>query len=89
MPGHVSVRPSGDNTSSHGTPTSSSSSSASRYSWILGCLLLLGCCSDAVAHPHKWNVLQKGFRFMQETMLRNSLERAHLNYGIVFECRTM
>jgi len=33
--------------------------------------------------------MMKAFRYLQETMLRNSLERAHLNHGIVFECRTM
>lgn len=78
MPGHVSGR----------NPQRGDQSSSS-CTWLLGCLLLLGCISQVAAHPHKWNVLQKGFRFMQETMLRNSLERAHLNYGIVFECRTM
>lgn len=61
---------------------------SSTWLLLLG-LLLLGCIDNVAGHPHKWNVLEKGFRFMQETMLRNSLERAHLNYGIVFECRTM
>ncbi|XP_030246146.1 lipase member H-B isoform X2 [Drosophila navojoa] len=63
--------------------------------WLWACLLplllllLLGNIRGSGAHLHKWDVLKKSFRYMQETMLSNSLERAHLNYGIVFECRTI
>ncbi|XP_037940660.1 lipoprotein lipase [Teleopsis dalmanni] len=41
----------------------------------------------AIVH-HKLKVMTNTFRFLQETMLRTSLERAQLNYGIIFECRT-
>ncbi|XP_034103812.1 pancreatic triacylglycerol lipase [Drosophila albomicans] len=59
------------------------------FAWIYGCLLLFGSICGSQAHLHKWNILQKGFRLMQERMLRSSLERAHLNYGIVFKCSTI
>ncbi|KAH8301032.1 hypothetical protein KR044_011939, partial [Drosophila immigrans] len=59
------------------------------FAWIYGCLLLLASICGSGAHLHKWNILQKGFRLMQERMLRSSLERAHLNYGIVFKCSTI
>ncbi|EDV46215.1 endothelial lipase [Drosophila erecta] len=56
---------------------------------LLGCLLcLLGDVPSTEAF-HRWSPMMKAFRYLQETMLRNSLERAHLNHGIVFECRTI
>ncbi|KAH8238611.1 hypothetical protein KR032_011459 [Drosophila birchii] len=51
-------------------------------------LLLLGHV-PATEALHRWSPMMKAFRYLQETMLRNSLERAHLNHGIVFECRTI
>ncbi|XP_068154018.1 endothelial lipase [Drosophila tropicalis] len=48
--------------------------------------LLLGSVDCGL---HKWHLMMNTFRYLQETMLRNSLERARLNYGIVFECRTI
>ncbi|XP_017147205.1 lipoprotein lipase [Drosophila miranda] len=51
-------------------------------------LLLLGD-GIAVQGLHRHSIMMKTFRYLQETMLRNSLERAHLNHGIVFECRTI
>ncbi|KAH8287083.1 hypothetical protein KR054_002212 [Drosophila jambulina] len=51
-------------------------------------LLLLGNV-PATEALHRWSPMMKAFRYLQETMLRNSLERAHLNHGIVFECRTI
>ncbi|ALC48719.1 CG1986 [Drosophila busckii] len=62
---------------------------ASFCGWPLLTLLLLGSIAGSDALMHKWNIVQKSMRYMQETMLRNSLERAHLNYGIVFSCRTI
>ncbi|XP_030379722.1 endothelial lipase [Scaptodrosophila lebanonensis] len=41
------------------------------------------------AHLHKWGLMMNTFRYLQERMLRNSLERAVLNHGIVFECRAI
>lgn len=41
----------------------------------------------SLALGHKWHAMLKTFRYLQETMLRTSLDRAQLNYGIVFECR--
>ncbi|XP_016954439.1 endothelial lipase [Drosophila biarmipes] len=56
---------------------------------LLGCLLCLIGDVPRTAALHRWSPMMKAFRYLQETMLRNSLERAHLNHGIVFECRTI
>lgn len=60
-------------------------------SLLLGCLLvlLLGHAPRSAQALHRWSPMMKAFRYLQESMLRNSLERSHLNHGIVFECRTM
>ncbi|KAI8126610.1 hypothetical protein FF38_05473 [Lucilia cuprina] len=42
----------------------------------------------SIAFGHKWHAMKSTFRYLQETMLRTSLNRAQLNYGIIFECRT-
>lgn len=39
-------------------------------------------------HIHKWKAVMTSMRYMQEAMLRTSLNRAAPNHGIVFECRT-
>ncbi|XP_014092828.2 pancreatic lipase-related protein 2 isoform X1 [Bactrocera oleae] len=39
-------------------------------------------------HIHKWKAVMTSMRYVQETMLRTSLNRATPNNGIVFECRT-
>ncbi|KAI8033734.1 endothelial lipase [Drosophila gunungcola] len=56
---------------------------------LLGCLLCLIGNVPRIEALHRWSPMMKAFRYLQETMLRNSLERAHLNHGIVFECRTI
>ncbi|XP_017063971.1 lipoprotein lipase [Drosophila eugracilis] len=56
---------------------------------LLGCLLCLLGDVARIEALHRWSPMMKAFRYLQETMLRNSLERAHLNHGIVFECRTI
>ncbi|XP_032582116.1 endothelial lipase [Drosophila sechellia] len=56
---------------------------------LLGCLLCLLGDVPRIEAFHRWSPMMKAFRYLQETMLRNSLERAHLNHGIVFECRTI
>ncbi|KAH8323916.1 hypothetical protein KR067_012779 [Drosophila pandora] len=60
-------------------------------SLLLGCLLvlLLGHAPRSAQALHRWSPMMKAFRYLQESMLRNSLERSHLNHGIVFECRTI
>ncbi|XP_054729223.1 pancreatic lipase-related protein 2 [Anastrepha obliqua] len=40
-------------------------------------------------HMHKWKAFVSSMRYIQETMLRTSLNRAAPNLGIVFECRTL
>ncbi|XP_036318936.1 pancreatic lipase-related protein 2 isoform X1 [Rhagoletis pomonella] len=39
-------------------------------------------------HIQKWKAMATSMRYIQETMLRTSLNRAKPNLGIVFECRT-
>ncbi|XP_017055214.1 endothelial lipase [Drosophila ficusphila] len=56
---------------------------------LLGCLLCLLGDVPRIGAIHRWSPMMKAFRYIQETMLKNSLERAHLNHGIVFECRTI
>ncbi|XP_058976969.1 pancreatic triacylglycerol lipase [Musca domestica] len=51
-------------------------------------LLLLTKFKLSSTFGHKFRLMKNSFRYIQENMLRTSLNRAQLNNGIVFECRS-
>ncbi|XP_075154492.1 pancreatic lipase-related protein 2 [Haematobia irritans] len=52
---------------------------------LLFLLIKLTLCS---AFGHKITLMKNSFRYLQENMLRNSMNRAKINYDIIFECRS-
>ena len=55
---------------------------------VITLTLLVFKITNCSAFGHKWKAMAITFRYFQERMLRSSENRAQLNYGIVFECRT-
>ncbi|XP_073828386.1 lipoprotein lipase [Musca autumnalis] len=59
-----------------------------RIRMLLLILLLITKFNHGSTFGHKFKIMKNSFRYLQESMLRNSLNRAQLNNGIVFECRS-